>query len=102
MNAVEKEVWTLIEKELAAANERFPAFASPHEGYAVMLEEYEEAQSEMESCGIRLQKAWERIKDNQYAGIQIGIVYDAAVRGICEMIQFAAMTRKFMAIENNP
>lgn len=39
MNAVSEDVEKLVEKELEAANERFPQFHSPHEGWAVMQEE---------------------------------------------------------------
>lgn len=102
MNVVENEVWALVEKELAAANERFPAFASPHEGYAVMLEEYEEAEEEIRSCKARLDVMWQHIKDNKYAGQRAELVERYAIHAICELIQFAAMTRKFMAMENNP
>jgi hypothetical protein len=33
MNAVSEDVEKLVEKELEAANERFPQFHSPHEGW---------------------------------------------------------------------
>ena len=36
---VDKLAQELIEAELTAANERFPLFRSPLEGYAVLLEE---------------------------------------------------------------
>ena len=42
MNAIENDVRALVDKELDAANERFPQFHSAHEGYAVILEEVEE------------------------------------------------------------
>lgn len=38
MNAVSEDVEKLVEKELEAANERFPQFHSDHEGWAVMQE----------------------------------------------------------------
>lgn len=42
MNTVENDVRALVDKELAAANERFPQFHSQHEGWAVIKEEVEE------------------------------------------------------------
>ena len=42
MNAVENDVRALVDKEFAAANERFPQFHSAHEGYAVIQEEVDE------------------------------------------------------------
>ena len=38
MNAVSEDVEKLVEKELESANERFPQFHSPHEGWAVLRE----------------------------------------------------------------
>ena len=38
-NVVKREVYKLIDKELAAANEKFPLFGSSHEAFAVILEE---------------------------------------------------------------
>lgn len=34
MNVIENDVRALVDKELTAANERFPQFHSAHEGYA--------------------------------------------------------------------
>lgn len=44
MDAVRKDVRRLVNKELEAANKRFPQFASPHEGQNVVREELEEAE----------------------------------------------------------
>ena len=41
MNVIENDVRALVDKELTAANERFPQFRSQHEGYAVILEEFD-------------------------------------------------------------
>lgn len=42
MDVVRKDVEALVQKELDAANEKFPLFHSAHEGYAVILEENDE------------------------------------------------------------
>ena len=47
MNAVKQDVEKLVQKELKSANQRFPMFRSDHEGAAVILEEIEEAQEDM-------------------------------------------------------
>lgn len=44
MDAVRKDVRRLVNKELEAANKRFPQFASPYEGQNVVREELEEAE----------------------------------------------------------
>ena len=47
MNELRKEVEAAAMAELNRANAKFPLFNSTHEGYAVILEEAEEAQ---EAC----------------------------------------------------
>ena len=49
MDAVRKDVRRLVNKELEAANKRFPQFASPHEGQNVVREELEEAERAIQS-----------------------------------------------------
>lgn len=49
MIELRKEVETAALAELNRANAKFPLFASTHEGYAVTLEEVEEAQEAMDN-----------------------------------------------------
>ena len=55
MNAVSEDVKLLVEKELEAANERFPQFHSPHEGWAVIREEAEELRQETDDVLLGLE-----------------------------------------------
>lgn len=51
MNAIKQGVKKLVQKELESANKKYPpTFRSRHEAYGVMLEEFEEAQDELENC----------------------------------------------------
>lgn len=52
MNVIENDVRALVDKELTAANERFPQFRSQHEGYAVILEEFDEAKEQLEAAEL--------------------------------------------------
>ena len=54
MNAVENDIRALVDKELAAANERFPQFHSAHEGYAVIQEEVDELKEDMDRINCRI------------------------------------------------
>lgn len=89
----------LINDELRAANKKFPLFSSWHEAYAVILEEVEEAQREMEMLvGAKLPNFWASIKckscpENVYLEYMGNIRY-FAVRAIEELIQVAAMCDK--------
>lgn len=91
----------LIAEELAAANKKFPAFASTHEGWAVLQEEFEEAGEEIEHMDFKIENLWTWIKDNQPIGQLEDFVADireCAIKGIEELIQVAAMCDKFTAI----
>ena len=52
MNAVKSDVEKLVQKELEAANQKFPVFHSDHEGAAVVFEEIEECKQEIENLEI--------------------------------------------------
>lgn len=98
MNKVKDKLPALVEEELAAAMEEHPLFASDHEGYAVLLEEVEEAQEEMRCLGYYVDGIWEAVKDDDPAGVThaAGYVWDAAIRLAAEAIQVAAMAKKLM------
>lgn len=97
MNVVHEDVEKLVEKELAAATERFGLHHSWHEKAAVVGEELEESCEEMENLVDSMKFAWKQtrgnetdyIKEQAYKG-----VYDAAVRLAIEAIQVAAMAKK--------
>lgn len=97
MNVVHEDVEKLVEKELAAATDRFGLHHSWHEKAAVVGEELEECCEEMENLVDSMKFAWKQtrgnetdyIKEQAYDG-----VYDAAVRLAIEAIQVAAMAKK--------
>ena len=62
MNELRKEVEAAAMAELNRANAKFPLFNSTHEGYAVILEEAEEAQEAMENVKTSLAVLWDRVK----------------------------------------
>lgn len=99
MNVVENDVRILVDKELAAANERFPQFHSQHEGYAVILEELEETKESLCNMELTLKQAWGHIKDNRSARFELVLAGLVAQNAACEAIQVAAMCRKFMEME---
>ena len=97
MNVIENDVRALVDKELTAANERFPQFHSAHEGYAVILEEVEECEGEFDAMQYCLNCLWRQTKRN--VPTEPKELQNAAVRLACEAIQVAAMCRKFMGME---
>lgn len=96
-DVVKREVYTLIDKELEAANQKFPLFGSKHESFAVFLEEVEEARDESENLQIITNNIWQYTKENQPAEAlheQYTEAYRIAVNLAVEAIQCAAMARK--------
>lgn len=73
-------------------------YHTPHEGYAVLLEEVEEAHEEMESLGADMKSFWRMIReDNDTEAANIAdMMYQDAIRGAAELIQVAAVCKKFM------
>lgn len=100
MEHLREEMHKAAENELSRANANFPLFNSPHEGYAVILEEYEEAQEALEQVKSSLDVLWEKVK-----GIDIACflekktlpmaIYEDAINAACEMAQVAAMLLKY-------
>ena len=99
MNAVEGKVLELVEMELATANEKHPPFASQHEGYAVILEEIEETRDPISALEQHFGYAWDTIKHDEKAKERIERCKHFAVWAACELIQVAAMCKKFQKLE---
>lgn len=98
MNAVQKDIEELTKKELAAANEKFPLFSSMHEGYAVILEELQEARDEYENADKVHENMFSCIKgnDTKNAIQSAKALKHFAINGAAELIQVAAMAQKFI------
>lgn len=97
MDAVKKDVEALVQKELEAANKKFPLFHSAHEGYAVLLEEAEELERDSASVKYDMLCLWNAVKgNNSEAALEtISHTYERAVNAAVEAIQTAAMCEKF-------
>lgn len=92
------EVGELTDKEYARANEQYPAFASDHEGYAVIEEEVDETREAVafirEACGRMKQDV--RANDSEKVRKVAGGIYEAAEAAAAEAIQVAAMAQKII------
>ena len=92
------EVGELTDKEYARANEQYPAFASDHEGYAVIEEEVDEARDALvfiRKASLHMRKA---VRENDSEGVRkvAGGIYEAAECAAAEAIQVAAMAQKII------
>lgn len=100
MNAVEKDVEKLVLKELKASNEKFPAFYSTHEGWAVLCEEVGELTHESDAAAMLEDKLWSCVRHNTDGTEFVQRIYRRAVNAACEAIQVAAMALKYMELSN--
>ena len=99
MNAVKSDVEKLVQKELESANRRFPMFRSDHEGAAVIYEEIQEAEYELECTKDRFQELWHSVKNNLSSEwiVDVNKVIENRAKNLaCEAIQVAAMAQKFI------
>lgn len=97
MNAIKQDVKALVQKELESANKKFPkTFRSRHEAYGVMLEEFEEAQNDLECCMKDLEMFKRSMKHDgiQYEEHFIKCMKEYAINLACEAVQLAAMAQK--------
>lgn len=97
MDETKNNIYELVDKELNTVNEKFPFFASSHEAYAVIFQEFDEASEELKELNYLLDRFWietkqntaDIVKNNQLEGI-----HERAVRLAVEAIQVAATARK--------
>lgn len=96
MNKVIDKLPALVAEELAAANAVHSFFNSPHEGYAVLLEEVEEAEGELRSAKHNLACIWNFVRCDAFDRIPLWARYleNTAIQLAAEAIQVAAMARK--------
>jgi hypothetical protein len=96
MNVCRQEILCAVATELTSANEKHPPFASLHEAYAVIKEELEEAECELEKACDCLECAWECIKqDNAEDALKhLGWLRIRAKHLAMEACQVAAMCDK--------
>lgn len=95
MNAVSEDVEKLAEKELESANERFPRFHSPHEGWAVLREEYDKLEEEVHQLDGEINcYLWGSVKRNTTAD-NVEAVVSRAIAVACEAVQVAVMAQKY-------
>ena len=90
----------LVRDELNTANQKFPLFASNHEGYAVIKEEIEEAIEESNGVVDNFEVLWSVIRENGVGVESVGYIKDHAIKAAAEFIQVAAMCDKYLMSED--
>ena len=72
---------------------------SQHEGYAVILEEFDEAKEQLEAAELFLDHMWDSVRHDSPAKLSAESMMMFSINAACEAIQVAAMCRKFMGME---
>lgn len=99
INEIRVKVNELVHEELERSYKKEDVFHSPHEAYAVLLEEIEEASDELDWIEDHIERCWDGVKNNSTVHLECSIMHGAAIRGACELIQVAAMCKKWMESE---
>lgn len=73
-----------------------PTYASEHEGYAVLLEEVEEACEAANYMQDALKILWTSIRQNEFSNFELTQVYRFAMALANEAVQIAAVCERFM------
>jgi len=96
MKQLVESVKLLVDGELICANKKFPMFNSTHEGYAIIKEEIEETQYELEQINKVVARSWYYIKQNGNVIDEMVAIKQCAINLAAESIQIAAMAQKFI------
>ena len=99
MKELLNEIEQAAENELVRANRKHTLFNSPHEAYAVIKEEVEEAELEMEHIKDSVRIFWKAVKYDDIARNMYRFLHgikDIAINLAAEAIQVAAMAQKAM------
>ena len=88
--------------ELQAITKQYGVhYASPHEGYAVLKEEVEEAEECIKLLNDKFSKVWQNIRINRNDPIAVYEAQQSAVALAEEAVQCAAVCERFFATLND-
>ena len=99
MEELKEAVKFMVDKELENSNKKFDStFHTTHEGYAIIKEEVEEAEEELEVVNAHLKDLWWNVRKNKIdcSISPVKCLKQKAVNLAAESIQVAAMCQKFI------
>lgn len=94
MKELVEQVEKLVAEEGTRSMIEHPLFNSTHEGYAVIKEEIEETEYELNVLNEMLEGAWRAIKDDRQCDGHMIEIKKRAINTAAEAIQTAAMAQK--------
>lgn len=98
-----EEIKNLVNKELTSAIKKWGLNHSYHEGYAVLLEEIDEAKDEIEIIEMLREDLWEYTKreNPENAITRAEDIAERAIEAASELVQVSAMARKYCMIPSH-
>lgn len=97
IHRIDRHITKLVALELRQSREEYEVyFNSPHEGYALIAEEFCETESEFARVADLLDQIWEDVIDDD---VDFEYLYDAlkhTKRLVSEAVQTAAMLEKYI------
>jgi hypothetical protein len=95
---IQSDIKQLCEDELKRSYEKFSNFNSHHEGYAVIKEEVDEANEELEYITKETEFLWLEVRGNnsRVCISRARMLKNRAEKLVYEAIQVAAMTQKYI------
>ena len=103
MSMLKQSITTLADNELQRGKTRYGNNHSRHEGYAVLREEYDEFEEEVDNFLISLANLWTQIKQDVKPTEVLGTLEkmrDRALNASAELVQVIAMVNKMGEYEN--
>lgn len=94
MDVIREDIVEAVQKELHEAEKNFGLFNSQHEKYAVMLEEFDEAEEDLKRLEAMLNSAWDMVRHDELISDMADFIYHTAINAAVECCQLAAMARK--------
>ena len=97
MDNIKYDIENVAISERIRSMKNFPLFNSEHEGYAVILEEFDEAMADLENVISYKKALWDAIKcnDKNQAIVNTQRLYHAILQMSAEWVQVMAMCNKF-------
>lgn len=93
---INKHIDRLVKLELKESKQYYEEFFnSPHEGYAIIEEEFEEAEDEMRRLRNGIEALWDDVKEDNVDIYNLMKMRETAKWCASEIIQTAAMIAKF-------
>ena len=101
MEVITRKLIGLVEDELADAIQKNGSFHSAHEAYAVLLEEWDEAIDDLKVVDDSIQCFWSCVKNDMGMDGEADILIQRSISAAAELIQVAAMAKKYKQWEES-